>query len=133
MTKSIQKNTDCPCGIQQSYAQCCQPYHLWQKNAPDAETLMRSRYSAYALKNAKYLIATWHPKTLPNQLAEYLNEAKWIELKIEKSWPGDKADEAYVEFTARYRNSSGRAEKMHEISRFIKQGDHWFYVDGQVS
>lgn len=123
----------CPCGLNKTYADCCQPYHAWQKNAKNAEILMRSRYTAYALKKADYLIATWHPQTLPSKLADYLDDAKWIDLRIHGTWQKENTHEAFVEFTARYRNSSGKAEKMHEISRFIKQGEHWFYVDGEVN
>lgn len=124
-------NILCPCSSTESYQTCCEPYHLWIKNAPNAETLMRSRYSAYALRNAEYLIKTWHPKTLPSKLDETISEAKWIELVIHKSWDSKIDNEAFVDFTARYRNISGKAEKMHEISRFIKHGEHWFYVDGE--
>lgn len=121
----------CPCCSQKSYHDCCEPYHLWYKNAATAEILMRSRYSAYALRKADYLIKTWHPQTLPNKLAEDISEAKWIELEIHGVKSGSQTNEAFVDFTARYRNKQGKAEKMHEISRFIKQGDHWFYVDGE--
>lgn len=120
----------CPCCSNQPYTHCCQPYHLWQKNAITAEQLMRSRYSAYALGKADYLVKTWHPKTLPSKLTEELSQAKWIDLVIHKYWESNNLNEAFVEFTARYRNSNGKAEKMHETSRFIKQADHWFYVDG---
>jgi len=121
----------CPCSTGKDYKDCCEPYHLWQQNAPTAEVLMRSRYSAYALHKADYLIKTWHPQTLPKKLDEEISEAKWIELVINKSWNSEQPNETFVDFTARYRNTSGKAEKMHEISRFIKQGEHWFYVDGK--
>ena len=121
----------CPCSSGKNYGQCCLPYHQWQKNPLTAEALMRSRYSAFALQKAEYLIKTWHPQTLPNKLAEEISEAKWIDLKIHRSWNSDKPNEAFVEFTARYRTRSGKAEKLHETSRFIKQADHWFYVDGK--
>lgn len=121
----------CPCCSAKSYQECCEPYHLWVKNAPTAEALMRSRYSAYAMRNAEYLIKTWHPKTLPKRLDETISEAKWIELVIHRSWDSDIDNEAFVDFTARYRNINGKAEKMHEISRFLKQGEHWFYIDGE--
>ena len=55
-----------------------------------------------------------------------------MDLTIHKSWDSQEQNEAFVEFTARFRNTSGKAQKMHEISRFIKQGDHWFYVDGVI-
>ncbi|WP_392562685.1 YchJ family protein [Orbus sturtevantii] len=121
----------CPCGTEKSYKDCCEQYHLWQKNPPTAEILMRSRYSAYALHKADYLIKTWHPQTLPKKLDEEISEAKWIELVINKSWNSDLPNEAFVDFTARYRNAKGKADKMHEISRFIRHGEHWFYVDGK--
>lgn len=125
------KITLCPCCSGKTYPLCCEPYHLWQKNAETAEILMRSRYSAYALHNAEYLIKTWHPETLPDQLSEEISNAKWIDLYIHRSWQEENPDEAFVLFTARYRDRGGKAKRMNEISRFIRQDQHWFYIDGK--
>ena len=58
----------CPCGSGRAYAACCGRLHSGAENAASAETLMRSRYSAYVLKLEDYLLATWHPDTRPRQL-----------------------------------------------------------------
>ena len=58
----------CPCGSSQLYAQCCGRFHSGAAAAPTAETLMRSRYSAYARRDADYILRTWHPTTRPRRL-----------------------------------------------------------------
>ena len=70
-TQALRSDAPCPCGRGPSYAQCCARWHAGplQGEAPDAETLMRSRYSAYALGLHDYLLQTWHPDTRPRQLA----------------------------------------------------------------
>ncbi|NCS66434.1 MAG: hypothetical protein GW787_09760, partial [Betaproteobacteria bacterium] len=52
-------NPHCPCGRATALADCCGPY-LSGAPAPDAERLMRSRYTAYVLEDEAYLLTTWH-------------------------------------------------------------------------
>lgn len=120
--------THCLCGIKKPYANCCEPYHKGQ-TAKDAETMMRSRYSAYALQLKAYLLETWHPKTRPVQLLADEPPIKWLGLTIIKHEKLSDS-EAIVEFVARYKVGGNRAEKMHEISQFKKQSQRWFYVSG---
>lgn len=128
----MNKKLACPCQSGLLLSACCEPFLTFQKNALTPTQLMRSRYSAYVLQNVDYLIATWHPQTLPKTLSSEIANAKWINLKIiaETIDPTDK-NQGFVEFVATYRNQQGRAQKMHERSRFIKQNEHWFYVDGE--
>lgn len=116
----------CPCGGK-SYQSCCEVFHLGQP-APNAEALMRSRYSAYVLMLEDYLLATWHPTTRPSTLDLRSEPIKWLGLKIK---PNFQADAHRVEFIARYK-LGGRAYRLHEISRFIDDGGLWFYVDGHI-
>ena len=116
----------CPCGAT-DYAACCGRYHAGDP-APDAAALMRSRYSAYVLKLEAYLLATWHPSTRPAALDLAADNAKWLGLELKKHTP-ESADSATVEFVARYK-IGGRAYRMHEISRFVREEGRWFYVDG---
>ncbi len=88
---------------------------------------MRSRYSAYELGLLDYLLATWHPATAPGDLE--LWPVKWLGLEVKAA--SSQGDAGVVEFVARYRDSSGRAERLHEISRFVREGGQWLYVDGQ--
>ncbi len=115
----------CPCGGK-DYADCCGRYHNGVA-APDAESLMRSRYSAYVLKLEAYLLATWHPDTRPANL-EFENE-KWLGLEVKKHTPLPESS-ATVEFVARFK-INGRAHRLHEISRFSLEDGRWYYLDGE--
>ncbi|MDD5299655.1 MAG: YchJ family metal-binding protein [Gallionella sp.] len=117
----------CPCGAT-DYASCCGRYHSGTP-AADAATLMRSRYSAYVLKLEAYLLATWHPGTRPAALDLAADNTKWLELEV-KEHTIESADRAIVEFVARYK-VGGRAHRLHEISRFVREEGKWFYVDGE--
>ncbi|MDO9010652.1 MAG: YchJ family metal-binding protein [Gallionella sp.] len=121
------KLSACPCGGG-DYANCCGGYHNGAP-APDAETLMRSRYSAYVLKLEGYLLATWHPGTRPATLNLAGETTKWLGLQVKKH-AVESSDRATVEFIARYK-TAGRAHKLHEISRFVREDGHWLYVDGK--
>src|ERR1035437_2485909 len=116
----------CPCGGR-DYAVCCGRYHAGTF-APDAESLMRSRYSAYVLKLEAYLLATWHPDTRPATLDLLSDNTKWLGLEV-KNHITTVSDRATVEFAARYK-ISGRACQLHEISQFVRVEGRWFYLDG---
>ncbi len=96
---------------------------------------MRSRYTAYALEDEAYLLLSWHVSTRPQTLELTADAAntpppRWIGLQI-KRHENTAADAAIVEFVARYR-IGGRAFRMHETSRFVREAGHWRYVDGTV-
>lgn len=90
---------------------------------------MRSRYTAYVLMREPYLLATWHASTRPARLD--LAPTQWIGLTVHHHERQD-ADHATVEFIARYK-LNGRAHRLHETSRFVREGGRWFYVDGDVA
>jgi len=120
----------CPCESGMPYSSCCEPCH---QGVPvtDAETLMRSRYSAYVLGLAQYLLDTWHPATRPSALN--LNDGiatKWLGLSI-KRFERISETSAIVEFIARYKIGGNRAEKLHEISKF-EYSDRWYYLSGDI-
>ncbi len=98
--------------------------------AASAEQLMRSRYSAYALGRFDYLSATWHASTRPADLGEEHGEAlKWLGLSVKRHVA--EGDRASVEFVARFR-VKGRGQRLHEVSRFVREDGRWYYVDGEV-
>ena len=97
--------------------------------APDADRLMRSRYSAFVLARAEYLLATWHPSTRPASL-DFDTDAKWLGLDV-RAHQMTGMHTAEVTFVARYRLPSG-AVRMHERSRFVREDGRWFYVDGDM-
>lgn len=94
---------------------------------------MRSRYCAYVLNNFDYLRASWHSSTCPSDLGVHDDAqvpTKWMGLNIKKSWQGEGADEAFVEFIAKYKVGGNGVERLHEVSRFVREDGRWFYVDG---
>lgn len=120
----------CPCGSGCVLEACCGRLHAGAP-APDAETLMRSRYSAYVLGLEDYLLATWHPATRPATLGlDIPPRPQWLGLAVKSHTPLD-ASHATVEFVARYK-LNGRAFRLHETSRFEQVDGHWLYVDGEI-
>jgi len=123
------KPLPCPCGGA-DYATCCGRYHNGEP-AQDALKLMRSRYSAYVLKLEPYLLATWHSGTRPALLNLVSENAKWLGLEVKKHTP-ESEQRASVEFVARYK-IGGRAARLHEVSRFVREDGRWFYLDGEFN
>lgn len=121
----------CPCrkaSESTSYEACCGRYHNGGAVPATAEALMRSRYSAFALKNEIYLLGTWHERTRPVKL-EFEQAREWYMLKVVSA--REDGDTATVEFIARSR-MFGRTHPLHEVSRFVRENGRWFYVDGVV-
>jgi SEC-C motif domain protein len=120
----------CPCGTALPYAACCGLWHSGPLHlqAPDAQALMRSRYSAYVLGLHAYVLATWHASTRPSDLQPFDPTVQWLGLQVRRHVVLDAAH-AVVEFVARNK-LAGRATRLQETSRFVREGGRWFYVDG---
>jgi SEC-C motif domain protein len=118
----------CPCGLGDPYDDCCGRYHRGEAEAPTAELLMRSRFSAFAVGDEAYLLRTWHPSTRPRRVE--LDPAQdWFRLDIVGKQRGGLLDaDGTVEFRARYR-LGGRRGVLDEHSRFLRDGGAWRYVD----
>jgi len=90
---------------------------------------MRSRYVAYVLGRTDYILFTWHPRTRPPRLDPDSASVRWLGLKIRRVEAGTPQDsQGLVEFVARYK-IGGRAHRLHETSRFVKEDGRWFYLD----
>lgn len=129
----------CPCGKTSAgrsldYARCCGPFidHYDTHPAPDAESLMRSRYAAFVLERERYLLDTWHSDTRPPAI-EFEAGLKWLGLSIKRFTPPNPpdSDTAWVEFVARSR-LAGRGHRLHERSRFLRKDGRWWYIDGEI-
>jgi len=117
-----------PCGGGNQSGDCCAPSLKKGVPPPDAASLVRSRYTAYALLREDYLLATWHPSTRPAMLGlAGAAPAKWSGLEVKRRERQD-ADQAIVEFVARCK-VNGRACRLHEVSRFVRRAGQWLYVD----
>jgi len=133
---SASANTPCPCGSGPGYAACCGRWHAafaeaGTLTAPTPEALMRSRYSAFVLDLRAYLLATWHASSRPAALDPPEAGLRWLGLTVKSSALQD-ADHGRVEFVARSK-LGGRAHRLHETSRFVREGGSWFYVDGDLA
>ncbi|HRD33537.1 MAG TPA: YchJ family metal-binding protein [Rhodocyclaceae bacterium] len=121
----------CPCGSDTLFGACCAPLLAGQVHAASALALMRSRYTAYVLGDDAYVRSTWHESTRPSTLEQDDGPPpQWIGLTVKKHHQQD-PDHATVEFVARYR-IGGRARRLHETSRFLREAGQWFYLDGDI-
>ncbi|XID74764.1 YchJ family protein [Alkanindiges sp. WGS2144] len=125
----------CPCGSNQSFAQCCQLLHLGVP-AHSAEQLMRSRYSAYVVGNIEYIINT----TVSAQqglldmaaIRDWSTQNQWLGLSIVSVQPALKPQHAKVECIARFRDHSGE-QHHHEHSSFVRIAGRWYFLDPTVA
>ncbi len=90
---------------------------------------MRSRYSAFVLGDVAYLLDSWHPSTRP-PLLQLDAGRRWLGLELRRHVRLDD-DHAEVEFVARSK-LGGRAQRLHESSRFVREQGCWYYLDGVV-
>jgi Uncharacterized protein conserved in bacteria len=126
MTKTGKKN-DCPCGSGQVFDLCCNRFLSGQEAPQTPLELMRSRYTAYTRQDNRYLRHTWYPNAMPEGALTADPAIKWIRLQIVRH--EENGDDGLVEFIARYK-ANGRALKLHETSRFLREGGKWYYLDG---
>ncbi|WP_096085762.1 YchJ family protein [Agaribacterium haliotis] len=124
----------CPCGSQLPYATCCEVLHLKPEQAATAEALMRSRFSAFYLNKAAYLVETLHPSKRADdeyeQVRRSIANTQWLSLRILK------ASSKSVEFVAFYRARAEHSSpinfaQLHEQSNFVFEHQRWFYLDGK--
>ena len=119
----------CPCGRALDFAACCGRYLGTGVPAPDAESLMRSRYTAFVRGDVAHLLATGHASHPPAS-RDLDAGVKWLGLDVKRHRVLD-ADHAEVAFVARSR-VQGRGQRLQERSRFVREDGWWFYVDGDV-
>lgn len=109
----------CPCGLPATYADCCGRFHAGAA-APTAELLMRSRYSAYAVGDAGYLLRTWHPSARPPAVQPGTG---WLRLEVLSARGGLLDGEGVVHFRAHHLGGV-----LEERSRFVRDGGRWSYL-----
>ena len=121
----------CPCNTGLAYEECCGKYHAGGV-APTAETLMRSRFTAFVVRDADYLLRTWDPDTRPSDLTLVDLPVRFYRLDILDVVGGGPLDrEGVVEFEAFYKGDPPGSQR--ERSTFRRVGREWVYVAGDVS
>ncbi|MFI9173356.1 YchJ family protein [Streptomyces lincolnensis] len=120
------RKPSCPCGLAETYDACCGRFHRGEAAAPTAESLMRSRYSAFVKGDEAYLLRTWHPRTRPPRV-EFDPGMRWTGLEILATGEGTAFHATgTVTFRASFKGGS-----LHERSRFERVDGAWVYVDGE--
>ncbi len=128
--------TTCPCGTMNAYAECCGRFIDGDEIAPTAETLMRSRYTAYTMVRVDYITDTHDPKSRenhdPDQAKKWAEESEWLGLEILSTDAGGTDDErGTVEFMACFRQD-GHDHEHRERGDFVKRDGRWYFADGKV-
>lgn len=123
----------CPCGSGLEYSLCCQPYLRGERIAAEPALLMRSRYSAFVMKDSDWLVASWHPQCQAGEIKGDIEKGfantHWLGLTIFDQQPGSTPNEGYVSFVARF-EENGVPGAIIERSRFLKENGQWYYIDG---
>ena len=120
----------CPCQLKiqspKPYSDCCEPLHKGQA-ALKPEELMRSRFSGFVLGLTEYLNKSWHSSTRPDGLSLEADD-QWLKLEIIKS------TDSQVHFKAFFKDTDSPQgfSVLEELSDFIKEDGHWFYVSGDT-
>jgi len=128
-------NEACPCGSNQDYSKCCEPYITGKVQAPTAEALMRSRYSAHVKVSVPYLKDTLAPESRGDfdeqDVRKWATKSEWLGLKIISA--KEQGSKATVEFTATYK-TEGKTLEHHEVAQFRKDANlaRWYFVDGDA-
>lgn len=130
MIKINQNNLECcHCGNTLTLENCCKPIISGFEKATSAQQLMRSRYTAFCIQAADYLIQTTHHSTRKfhkkNEILSWSNCNTWLKLEIISF------DTTTVEFKAYYLDETHKTKVHHEKSTFILENGNWFYVDGK--
>ena len=122
----------CPCGSTKEYRHCCEPIHIDHRAAQTPEQLMRSRYTAHVMGLVNFVIDTYHPSCLAGEQREQIEESvesEWSHLEVVSTELGKDKDEGYVTFKA-YFQDNGNTLCLEEKSRFIRENQFWYYIDG---
>jgi len=131
-------NSLCPCGSKKKYKKCCKIFHNGTLPKTALE-LMKSRYSAYAVGNSKYIMNTTHvlnseysqdKKTWEENIQNFMKDSTFNSLEILEFLDG--LPEAYVTFKANI-DINGVDSTFTEKSKFIKENEKWLYVNGDFN
>ncbi len=132
----ISGNSFCPCGSQKKFKNCCRVFHYGEKPNSALE-LMRSRYSAFAANDSKYIISTTHRdnpdytsdvQKWEKDIYEFFGHTDFRNLEVIDFIDGD--EESYVTFKATLFQGAIDTSFI-EKSKFVKVNDIWLYHSGE--
>ncbi len=142
---------NCYCGSSDIYQHCCGPLHLGLRRAQTPEQLMRSRFSAYVLKQVPYIAQTYYSAVrddnAESEIQEFASTASFLSLDViatagAEGNPRFAARQnpaavvlpsgstiGFVHFTVHFL-LDGKLHRLEENSRFVLEQQQWRYVDG---
>jgi SEC-C motif-containing protein len=136
--KYLDPSKPCACTSGKPFTDCCRPYLRGESEAPDAVSLMRSRYSAFVLENAAYLLRTLHPSLPERQRPEAETLTLLRRACRAYEYPGmavldskQEDDAALVLFLAHMKDH-GKDSSFLEKSKFVREGGKWLYTTGEM-
>ncbi len=125
----------CPCGSGKPYSECCEPIIKGQTLAPTPEALMRSRYTAYAKHEVKWLRESLEPSQQTDydekSVEEWSKRSEWLGIQILQTKTEEEKNIGWVEFICKYKQGSV-AREHHELSEFHKVNGAWLFYDGHA-
>lgn len=128
--------SNCACGSEVAYKECCEPFHKGEKFPKTAKDLMKARYSAFANNEIDFIAGTHVPGTKDfdmDEAREWATNSTWKGLEIIKTQTGEEADEeGLVEFKAHYSDKDDKDYLHHEVASFKKIKDKWYFENGQI-
>lgn len=123
----------CYCNNLAVFDECCNQVITGVKPAASAEQLMRSRYSAYCVKDAEYILNTYASSQrsmhTTADILQFANDVNFIKLDIIDAHSDNEYN--YVEFKAHYLVDD-KHYQLHERSRFVLEDKKWKYLDGDL-
>jgi SEC-C motif-containing protein len=118
----------CPCCSGRPYESCCLPI-LEGRHATTAEALVRSRYTAFAMKRLDHVENTHAPEIKDDfnraEAERIAEEFEWSNLRIHKA--SEDGDEAEIEYVMQVRKDKALITKAAK-SRFRKESGRWLFV-----
>ena len=128
--------SNCYCGNNLAYSDCCEPIITGAKSAETAELLMRARYSAYVGAKMDFIFETTHPDHRQGYdyagTKEWAESSEWLGLEIVDTIKGGVDDAVgQVEFIARFKEK-GEPREHHENAQFLRDNDSWFFTEGNM-
>lgn len=126
-------STACHCGNEKEFSNCCEPYLNGETRVPSAEALMRSRYSAFCVRDVMYLKLSTHP--IKRKDFDLEGNRKWAEavrfFQLEILESRESKDTGFVRFQAHF-EEKGTRHVHHEASTFQRLAGNWYFVDGKI-
>ncbi len=139
---TLARSRPCPCTSKKTYGDCCAPFHKGERAVPDAPSLVRARYAAFALGELEFLYSTLHTNhadrvkhSRDHVLAAFRgasSQFKYMGLKLTDSRPADAQGTSQVLYLARIFRK-GENVSFVELGDFREEDGAMRYLSGRIA